>query len=367
MPRIARLNTRAWRWTTLVLATAVVTTACSHKAAKPAAAPKSPSPTASASPPPPPPPPPPACPLTGVVGTSVPNRPALAIKIENSPDARPQVGLDAADVIYEEPVEGGITRFIVEYQCKDAPRVEPVRSIRQADPYLVNQSGKSLFGNASGSPPSLEALAAAVKAGWLVDVGYGTGGGYLRDSGRPAPHNLYTSTSAIYARPDAQGLPKATPIFQYSAAPAPGGPGATIHAGFSPYSDVYWRWSAAANQYQRYYGTAPANGANGAIMSSTNVIVMSVPVVMSWWIEDPSGSHQPVPQLLGTGAALVCRAGTCVSGNWWRPGEGLGQVTYFNDAAGHQIPLVPGNTWVELVPSAVTGPGPIPVGTVSAQ
>jgi hypothetical protein len=366
VPRNPRMPAGAWRWTSLALATAVVMTGCSHKAAKTAAPAKvasSPSPSAS----PTPPPPPPTCPLTGIQGASVPNRPALAIKIENSPDARPQVGLDSADVIYEEPVEGGITRFIVEYQCHDAARVEPVRSIRQADPYLVNQSGKSLFGNASGSPPSLEALAAAVKAGWLVDVGYSTGGGYLRDSGRAAPHNLYTSTPAIYARPDAQGLPMASPIFTYSASPAPGGAGSVIHAGFSANSDVYWRWSPAANIYQRYYGTTPANGADGHIMASTNVIVMSVPVQMSWWIEDPSGSHQPIPQLLGTGAALVCRAGTCVSGNWWRPGEGLGQVTYFNGAAGHQIPLVPGNTWVELVPSSVTGPGPIPVGTVSAS
>src|SRR5207244_4383151 len=92
-------------------------------------------------------------------------------------------------------------------------RVEPVRSVRQADPYLVNQSGKSLFGNASGSPPSLAALDSAVKAGWLVDVGYSTGGGYVRDGGRISPHNLYTSTQALYARPDARGLPNATPIF----------------------------------------------------------------------------------------------------------------------------------------------------------
>jgi len=270
-------------------------------------------------------------------------------------------------VIYEEPVEGGLTRFVVTYQCHDAGRVEPVRSVRQADPYLVNQSGKSLFGNASGSPPSLEALASAVRAGWLVDVGYSTGGGYIRDPGRASPHNLYTSTQALYARPDAQGLPQATPIFPYSASPPPGGPGALVHADFSPTSDVYWHWAPQANAYQRFYGSAPATEANGAVLSAANVIVESVPVIMSWWIEDPSGSHQPVPQLLGTGRALVCRSGTCVTGTWWRPGEGLGQPTYFIDGAGHQIPLTPGNTWVELVPGSVTGPGPIPVGSFSAS
>ena len=64
----------------------------------------------------------PKCPLTGAEPKSgtVPDRPALAIKVENLPEARPQAGLQAADVIYEEPVEGGITRFIVIFQCRDS-------------------------------------------------------------------------------------------------------------------------------------------------------------------------------------------------------------------------------------------------------
>jgi hypothetical protein len=282
-------------------------------------------------------------------------------------ESRPPTGLDAADIIYEEPVEGGETRFVIFYQCRDAAKVEPVRSVRQADIYIVNQPGKTLFGNASGSPPSLEALSAAAKAGWLVDVGYSTGGGYHRDSGRPAPHNLYTSTQEVYARPDAQIGGMATPVFTYSPAPPPGGPGSIVHVNFSSYSDVYWHWVPSAGVYQRYYGNTPANVSNGQVISATNVIIQSVPVQMSWWIEDPAGSHQPVPNLLGTGPSLVCRAGTCVTGTWWRPGQGLSQITYFRDASGQPVALAPGNTWVELVPSSVTGPGPIPVGSVSAQ
>ncbi len=359
------------RFACVVAAVALVGAACggSKKVAAPkvtASATSTPPPAASQSPAPPP--PPPVCPLTGQTpaGGAVPNRPTLAIKVENAPESRPPVGLDAADIIYEEPVEGGITRFLVMYQCKDAARVEPVRSFRQADVYMTNQTGKALMSSAGGSPPTQEALAAAVKAGWLVDVGYSNGGGYGRDS-RPNPHNLYTSTTALYARPDAQIGGTATPIFTYSANPAPGGPGALIHANFSSYSDVYWHWTASAGAYQRYYGNSPANLANGGIISAQNVIIQRVPVTMSWWIEDPSGSHQPVPNLLGTGPTLVCRAGTCVTGTWWRPGEGMGQPTYYRDAAGKPIDLTPGVTWVELVPSSVTGATAIPVGNYSAQ
>jgi len=213
----------------------------------------------------------------------------------------------------------------------------------------------------------MEALAAAVKAGWLVDVGYSTGGGYDRDPNRPAPHNLSTSTQAIYARPDAQIGGTANPVFTYSANPAPGGPGSVVHAYFSSDSDVYWHWVPTSTVYQRSYGSTPATLANGNVISAKNVIIQSVAVTMSWWFESGGSSRQPIPTLLGSGPALVCRAGTCVTGTWSRPGEGLSQITSYRDANGQPIDLVPGSTWVELVPSSVSGPGPIPVGSYSAQ
>src|SRR2546421_11124802 len=112
----------------------------------------------------------PTCPLTGRTppGGSVPNRPALAIKVENAPEARPQTGLDTVDVVYETPVEGGITRFVVVYNCQDAARGEPVRSARIQDVDIVPQLDKPLFGDAGGSPPTEAALNAAAAAGKLV-------------------------------------------------------------------------------------------------------------------------------------------------------------------------------------------------------
>jgi hypothetical protein len=115
-----------------------------------------------------PPPPPPICPLTGVqlaTGT-VPQRPALAIKVENLPAARPQTGLSWADIVYEEPVEGGITRFIAVYQCQDASRVEPVRSARMTDINVLVQFGKPLFGYAGGVPKVVNAVRAAGIHDW---------------------------------------------------------------------------------------------------------------------------------------------------------------------------------------------------------
>src|SRR2546422_5988262 len=102
---------RGTRFAAIVGATALVMVGCSHKtvANKPGASPSAPAASAA----------PAVCPLTGqrAPGGTVPNRPALAIKMENSPDSRPQTGLDTADILYEEAVEGGITRFVVIYQC----------------------------------------------------------------------------------------------------------------------------------------------------------------------------------------------------------------------------------------------------------
>src|SRR2546429_351030 len=137
------IRARGIRFAAVAGATALVMAGCSHKttANKPAASAPAGSPA--------------ACPLTGqpAPGGAVPNRPALAIKVENSPESRPPTGLDAADIVYEEAVEGGITRFVVVYQCQDGARVEPVRSARLEDIDILSQFGKPLDGDAGGRPP----------------------------------------------------------------------------------------------------------------------------------------------------------------------------------------------------------------------
>lgn len=353
---------RGFRFAAVAGAAALVMSGCSHKTTANKPATSTSAPAASAAPP--------ACPLTGqsAPGGTVPNRPALAIKMENSPDSRPPTGLDTADIVYEEAVEGGITRFVVVYQCQDAARVEPVRSARLEDIDILSQFGKPLFGDAGGSPPTEAALAAAVKAGTLVRVSsFGpAGGAYHRDPARHNDeHSLYTSTQELFSRPEAKGLPAPKPVFTYSTSPPAGGiPGAAVHAGFSQYSDVFWRWDAGSSTYKRSYGTTPANDSSGKQISTTNVIVQSVAVTMSSFIEDPSGSHQPIASLVGSGASLVCRGGTCVPGTWHR--VSLSDVTSYVDASGAPVALAPGPTWVELAPASATGPGPIPVAHVTA-
>ena len=316
------------------------------------------------------------CPLTGLPAPSgVPDRPVFAVKVPNDIEqARGnQSGLDTADIVYEELVEGGITRLVAVFQCRDATRIEPVRSARFVDIDLVQQFGKAIFGHAGGIGPVLDAAKAAAAAGKLIDAEYsGTPyqNDYHRDTSKPAPDNLYTSTAEIYATAGAAagGAPK--PVFSFLATTAtatpgssgagatatatPGaGPGSVVTTPFSgPSYNPTWTWNASAGAYLRSYGSAPAKLATGAQISATNVVVQAVPVTTSQYIEDAGGSHENLIGTVGTGKAVVCRLGACVTGTWSRPS--LSSATQYLDPSGSPIPLQPGNTWVELEPNTQT-------------
>jgi hypothetical protein len=293
------------------------------------------------------------CPLTGNLapGGRVPQRPALAVKVENLPVSRPPFGLGRADVIYEEPVEGGITRFIVIFQCQDAPRIEPVRSGRLIDPDLVRQYGAHpLFAYAGAIPP----VVAKVDASSLVDVGvYQAPAAYYRDSGRYAPHNLVSSTAVLYAAGRALHAPSTppTPVFHYGALPATATPAGIVHIGYQ-YSNLTWAWQPKTKTWLRSYAdTGLATLGDGGAITARNVVVMKVVLYPSQYVEDPLGTHENLLVLTGSGPVQVFRNGAVINGTWSRPT--LADLTKLLDAQGRPIPLAPGQTWIELVPTTV--------------
>ena len=272
--------------------------------------------------------------------------------MDNLPGARPQTGLSQADIVYEEPVEGGITRFIAIFQCHDAPRVEPVRSGRLIDPQILSQYGPHpLLGYAGAIAPAV----AAIDASSLVDVGVDRAppSAYWRDPQRAAPHNLVTTTPALYAAGAAAHPPAAAPRAPFPFGPM--GPGATpaasVHVAYQ-YSDVTWTWVPAAGVWARSYSdTGPATLGEGGRITAANVVVMHVFMYPSQYIEDPVGSHENLLNLAGTGALQVFRNGAEINGTWSRPS--LAAATSYLDGSGRPITMQPGQTWIELVPQIV--------------
>ena len=187
--------------------------------------------------------PPPACPLTGAPapGGSVPQRPAMAVKIDNYPAGRPQSGLDKADIVFEEPVEGGITRYAAVFQCQDAALIGPVRSARNIDIGILGQLGTPLLAHVGGINPVL----ANIDASPIVNVDLGASNSLMihpagpRAPGRRLHLDAPSSTAPI---PTMTTPPQ--PLFTYSTAlPAGGTPVSSVNIDFSGTSNVTWKWN----------------------------------------------------------------------------------------------------------------------------
>jgi hypothetical protein len=285
--------------------------------------------------------PPPTYPLTGRPATDPGKaaRPAVAVKIDNIVDARPQAGIAAADVVYEEFTEG-VTRFIVVYQSGDAEVVGPVRSVRPADPVIVTPLG-GVLGFSGGSPG---AVALAQDSPLRLVTENDTAVMYRRP-GRSAPHNLYTSTRGLYSRvPDGTGPPPRFADFlpEGRAFTGPGAvPVSSIQLVPAPYVTAGYDWDAASGTWLRSTDGRPHLLEEGRI-APTTVIVQFAPYV--FFVDDYTVMY---PEVVGSGDAWVFAGGSLVQGTWSKPSAGA--VTTFTDTAGAPIALPPGQTWVHLV------------------
>jgi hypothetical protein len=295
----------------------------------------------------------PVCPLTGAAapGGAIPQRAAIAVKVENLAAARPQWGLDYADIVFEEPVEGGITRYIAVYQCQTASRIEPVRSARFVDADILQPLGKILFGYSGGIQPVVNQIDSP--ASLLEDVGLAKApAAYTSDPTRISPHDLETSTAALYKAAKSLGYPRKNvppAYFKYGSLPAGGKPVSSVHIDF-PLDVTTWQWGPGTGRWLRSYSdTGAAVQGDNVQISAANVVVMHVVEYPTPYLEDATGAREEQLQLTGTGPAWVFRNGREYKGTWKRPS--LIQAATFVGADGAQITLTPGNTWEELVPT----------------
>jgi hypothetical protein len=261
------------------------------------------------------------------------------VKIDNIVDARPQAGITAADVVYEEFTEG-ITRFIVVFQSNDAPVVGPVRSVRPADPTIITPLGGVL--GFSGGSPAAEALARAAPLTLVTEADTAV---MYRRPGRVAPHNLYTSTAGLFSRlPAGVGSPRPFATFLREGQTF-GGPGVKPISHLSvvpaPFVTADYDWDASTGTWLRSTDGRPHLLEDGRI-APTNVIVQFTPY--SIFIADEKVMY---PEVLGTGDAWIFSAGQLVQGSWSKPSADA--VTTYTDSNGAPVALAPGQTWVHLV------------------
>ena len=291
------------------------------------------------------------CPLTDVPapGGRVPRRPALAVKIGNEPyGARPQSGLNEADIVFDTPAEGFIMRYIAIYQCHGTPSIGPTRSVRWVDWHLVRQFIHPILAFAGGINPNVDQVQGF---NWLrsADLLTEAAGAAGRISSRVAPDNLYTSTAALYRLfPRSNRPPK--PAFAYSAA-LPGGAARarSVAIDFSYGTDVVWKWDPSHHGWLHTYGgVADIDALTGTPVTATNVVVLFVSYRFGPYAESTGGSGDFESQTVGRGVGYVLRQGTSIKVTWHR--KFLISPFTFERAHGEVVSLAPGRTWVELVP-----------------
>lgn len=282
-------------------------------------------------------------PLTGlpIEDATAAVRPALVVKIDNHPRARPQSGLNTADIVYEENVEQ-LTRFAAVFHSAVPKEVGPIRSGRTQDISILTPYINPLFVWSGGNAKTT----ALIRKSTLVDLSASVAykqGGYRREPSRKAPHNLYADPSAIY-KLTPQGATRPPQQFEYRGASDAMPTSAKASAGVLLSMDgvkVTWLWSATDGNYLRTQDKDKHMDADGSQVNAKNLVIMFVAYKPSK--ADP---RSPEAQTIGEGEAWVYTNGSLIKGKWSRAKET--DVIAITDAAGAAIKLTPGRTWVEF-------------------
>lgn len=337
-------------------------------------------------------------PLTGLPGT-VPDRPAVIAKIDNSPAGRPQRGLNAADIVFEEQVEGGLTRFAAVFHSQTAV-VGPIRSTRTTDISFINAFGGPalLYSGANRMVDSI-----IMGQDTILNYSAARSSGYWRDSSRRIPHNLFTdsasfvhrgssppaqfayrqsrtgsqtaqttttdgatsttsqtststsqatstsqvSTSASTSSTELPGTSTTSPTTSVSTTvvrtPSPSRVASVLSVTLGQ-SRVRWDWNGSS--WLRTQNGSVHKTDGGVQVGAANVVVVVV-TESATGMTDSVGSPVPEFVFVGSGKVSVFSDGRRIDGTWTRPT--LRSAATLTDANGTVIELTPGRTWVELV------------------
>ncbi len=304
-------------------------------------------------------------PLTGeTVPVGTLTAPSLAAKVDNHPDARPQFGLERTDLVFEELVEGGLTRYVAVWHSDVPAEIGPVRSIRPMDPDIVSPLGGIIA--YSGGQQRFVAMMRDTNVYNAIHGQADTEDLMFRVDGRPGPHDVLVRAPELISR----HLDLAAPGQQFSFAPdvasssavREGTPTESMALVFGSQSKPGWTWDAASGVWARSQSGAPDVDNAGVPFSAVNVVVIRVPVTVSQGI--------PKTELIGSGEAWVSTGGMTIHATWSKGSRG--EAIRLVDDTGTVIRLAPGNSWIELVPLAgsvaftAPPPPPAPAPTESA-
>ena len=285
-------------------------------------------------------------PLSGVpVPIGSLDHPVLMAKIDNSPEARPQVGLNEADIVFEELVEGGLSRYLVVWHSVIPTEIGPIRSIRPMDPDIALPfSGAITY---SGGQQRFVQMMIDTGLENVIHGQSGTEDYIYRSETMIAPHDVIVRAKDLIA--SLSDLAPPAPAFEFAGegvtptALAQGKAAKRLITSFSAYNSPSWEFDPESGVYGRLQaGGEPDVDESQKQLTARNVVVQMV---------DESGEYGYVPHALvvGEGVAWISTGGKTVEATWTKTLPDA--MTVFTLANGEIVTLAPGRTWIELVPT----------------
>ncbi|MEX1037532.1 MAG: DUF3048 domain-containing protein [Acidimicrobiia bacterium] len=275
-------------------------------------------------------------------------RRVLAVKIDNHPNARPQSGLNEADLVVEILVEG-VTRFLSMWQQSDSDYLGPMRSGRPTDGALLSAMNEPTF-SISGAQSWVQSLIRGKDVYLTGEVRPET----FRVGFRSAPHNLYVDTNQLREYADDRGHPDNPldgPIWEFGDLPAGGTELESVQISFSGNS-VVWVWDETEGLWFRTVGGSESQYRNeDGTTAPLGYPVMVALNVQQYSVSPPGGGKGlPSSRTTGSGTAYVFADGEVIEGTWERETES--DWFTLTDSSGNVIPVPPGKIWISLVPGS---------------
>lgn len=284
-------------------------------------------------------------PLTGVPTKDRLRRPAITVKISNTPDAHPQRGLGDADLVFVEPITAGTTRLAAIFHSKLPAQVGPVRSLRPMDAALAGPT-KGIIANAMAERWVLDYIdrVSGLDNLGTLRVPVGT---YRLDSSRKAPNH-------VFARPDkllelSKRTAPPSPYFDYAPGPAQstaqveGTPASSVTIGYGDTSTATWTYNQTSHRWTRAEKWSPHLIENDGQVAADNVVVLTARRDTSFPKAKPSMTIVDVFD--ASGSLKLLTGGKVVSGRWSK--GGVTEPFKFTTTDGRPLLLTPGTTWIE--------------------
>ena len=269
----------------------------------------------------------------------------LVVKIDDTNMAHPQIGLEDADVVYIEQVEGGLTRLAAVFASKIPVRVGPVRSARISDIDILSQYGRVAFAYSGAQRKLLPVIAAAN----LEDLGaqHESSKIFTTDPNRVAPYAMVLRADLLMQKIVDENLQvdSAKSVgFVFGDNPEGGTPTQKVVINW-PAATYSAEWSEKESRWLLSHNGKLNVADSGVVLGATTLVIQMVKISPSEY-GDKFGGVTPLSETIGTGKAYVLRNGELFTTTWNRAFADSG--TTFTLPDGSSMNFAPGHLWVAL-------------------